>query len=93
MPFIFLSGLGLILLIVYVIQLAFLTYNILKFKKPAYYILYFPMMKILMFILLTYVKPQVTEIVLSWSSKWRQYTDEAYEELRKEVRKSIDPQH
>jgi cellulose synthase/poly-beta-1,6-N-acetylglucosamine synthase-like glycosyltransferase len=92
-PFIFLSGLGLILLIVYVIQLAFLTYNILKFRKPGYYILYFPMMKILMFILLTYVKPQVTEIVLSWSSKWSEYTDEAYEELRKEVRKSIDPQH
>ena len=91
--FILLSSLALILLIFYVIQFAFLSYNIFKFKKPAYYILYFPMMKILMFILLTYVKPQVTEAVLAWSSKWSENTDEAYEELRKEVRKSIDPQH
>jgi cellulose synthase/poly-beta-1,6-N-acetylglucosamine synthase-like glycosyltransferase len=92
-PFLFLFQLASILFIFYMIQLALLSYNIIKFKKPAYYILYFPMMKILMLIFLTYIKPQVTEVVLSWSSKWNKNTTEAYEELRKEVRKSIDPQH
>jgi cellulose synthase/poly-beta-1,6-N-acetylglucosamine synthase-like glycosyltransferase len=92
-PFIFMAKLALLLLIMYAIQVAFLSYNVLKFKKPAYYILYFPLMKVLMFIFLVYIKPQITEAVLSWSSKWKGYTAEAYQELRKEVRRVIDPQH
>jgi cellulose synthase/poly-beta-1,6-N-acetylglucosamine synthase-like glycosyltransferase len=92
-PFIFLAKLALLMVIMYLIQVAFISSNILRFGKPAYYILYFPLMKILMFIFLTYIKPQVTEAVLSWSSKWKGYTTEAYQELRKEVRRAIDPQH
>ena len=39
-----------------------------------------------------YIRPQVMEILLAWSSKWKEYSVEAFEDLRKEVKTSVDPE-
>jgi cellulose synthase/poly-beta-1,6-N-acetylglucosamine synthase-like glycosyltransferase len=89
-PFVMLSQMAVILLIIYGVQALMISYNLAKFKRLAY-IRYFPLMRILMLIIIMYVKPQITEAVLAWSSKWPEYNYEAYKDLKRTVRKSIDP--
>ena len=38
-----------------------------------------------------YIRQQVMEVVLHWSTRWKKYSNEAFKDLRKEVNKSIDP--
>jgi hypothetical protein len=33
------------------------------------------------------------EVALYWSSKWEKYSDDAYLDLRKEIKKGVDPLH
>jgi hypothetical protein len=42
-------------------------------------------------ILSMWVKILATEAVLSWSSKWPTYSDEAFKDLRKYMHRNIDP--
>ena len=44
-------------------------------------------------ILSMWVKILATEAVLSWSSKWSKYNDEAFRDLRKYMRRNIDPNY
>jgi cellulose synthase/poly-beta-1,6-N-acetylglucosamine synthase-like glycosyltransferase len=91
-PFVFLSKLAIIQLLVYIIQASLISYNLIKFKRFGY-IKYFPLMKILMFFLMVLIKPQVTEALLAWSCKWNRYSNDAFKDLRKEVRRSVDPKY
>jgi cellulose synthase/poly-beta-1,6-N-acetylglucosamine synthase-like glycosyltransferase len=51
---------------------------------------YYPVMRFLNVILSIWVKILATEAVLSWSSKWSKYNDEAFSDLRKYVHRNID---
>ena len=52
---------------------------------------YYPFMRFLNMILSMWVKILATEAVLSWSSKWPRYSDEAFKDLRKYMHRNIDP--
>jgi cellulose synthase/poly-beta-1,6-N-acetylglucosamine synthase-like glycosyltransferase len=52
---------------------------------------YYPLMRVLNIILSMWVKIVATEAVLSWSSKWPKYSDEAFRDLRKYMHRNIDP--
>jgi cellulose synthase/poly-beta-1,6-N-acetylglucosamine synthase-like glycosyltransferase len=76
--------------IIYGVELIVLTYYLHKYKK-LYYIKCFPVLRLVSFILSTLIKPQTMEILLSWSCRWKQYSKESFEDLRKEVKRSVDP--
>jgi hypothetical protein len=40
-----------------------------------------------------WVKILATDAVLSWSSKWSRYSDEAFWDLRKYMHRNIDPNY
>ena len=52
---------------------------------------YFPVVRFLVLVTNWIVKPQAVEVLLTWSARWKQYNDESFRDLRKEVHKSIDP--
>jgi hypothetical protein len=52
---------------------------------------YYPLIHLMNFILNSVVKPQVIDVMLSWSSKWKQDNDESFKDLRRVVSKSVDP--
>jgi hypothetical protein len=54
---------------------------------------YYPFMRFLNMILSMWVKVLATEAVLSWSSKWPRYSDEAFKDLRKYMHRNIDPNY
>jgi cellulose synthase/poly-beta-1,6-N-acetylglucosamine synthase-like glycosyltransferase len=54
---------------------------------------YYPFMRFLNMILSMWVKILALEAVLSWSSKWPRYNDEAFRDLRKYMHKNIDPNY
>jgi len=54
---------------------------------------YFPVLRLISLILTLLVKPQVTEVLLSWSSRWKDYNTESFKDLRKEVNTSVDPMY
>lgn len=52
---------------------------------------YYPFIRLLNFILNAVVKPQVIDVMLFWSSKWKEYNNESFRDLRKVVNRSVDP--
>lgn len=54
---------------------------------------YYPVMRFLNIILSMWVKITATEAVLSWSSKWSKYNDEAFRDLRNYMHQNIDPNY
>jgi cellulose synthase/poly-beta-1,6-N-acetylglucosamine synthase-like glycosyltransferase len=54
---------------------------------------YYPVMRVLNLAISMWVKILATEAILSWSSKWSEYTDEAFRDLRKYMRRNIDPNY
>ena len=76
--------------IIYVVEIIILTYYLHKHNKINY-IKCFPVVRLLGFILSALVKPQALEVLLSWSCKWKQYNEDAFKALRKEVKTSLDP--
>lgn len=79
------------------LQMAFFTVEIVLFgyflnkHGRLRYLIYFPVRWIISSILALGTRPQVMEILLAWSSKWKKYTPESFEDLRKMVRTDIDP--
>jgi cellulose synthase/poly-beta-1,6-N-acetylglucosamine synthase-like glycosyltransferase len=55
------------------------------------HLVYFPIMRLIGLILPLWVKLQSMEVLLYWSTKWKDYTDESFKDLRQEVKRSIDP--
>ena len=76
--------------IIMLVQIAVIAYNLPRFKKLGH-IKYYPMLRVMSFVLSTIVRPQALEILLSWSSKHKEYNENAYDELSMEMKKSVDP--
>ena len=89
-PFHLLIKLIAIQLVITVILLIIYAHRLDKVNKVSD-IWYFPFIRLINMILNLVVKPQVAEILLSWSSKWKDYNDKSFQALRKEVNRSIDP--
>jgi cellulose synthase/poly-beta-1,6-N-acetylglucosamine synthase-like glycosyltransferase len=54
---------------------------------------YYPLMRFLNMVLSMWIKILATEAILRWSSKWSEYNDEAFRDLRKYVNQNIDPNY
>jgi cellulose synthase/poly-beta-1,6-N-acetylglucosamine synthase-like glycosyltransferase len=76
--------------IFYLTQITIMTYYLHKYDKISY-IKCFPVIRLFGFILSALIKPQALEVLLSWSCKWKEYNNESFKALRKEVRASLDP--
>ena len=76
--------------IFYLTQITIMTYYLHKYNKISY-IKCFPVIRLFGFILSALIKPQALEVLLSWSCKWKEYNNESFKALRKEVRASLDP--
>jgi cellulose synthase/poly-beta-1,6-N-acetylglucosamine synthase-like glycosyltransferase len=73
------------------IQIIMFVYFLRKANRVSN-IIYFPLSRFLSILFSIYIRPQVMEVLLAWSSKWKEYSVEAFEDLRKEVKKSVDPE-
>jgi cellulose synthase/poly-beta-1,6-N-acetylglucosamine synthase-like glycosyltransferase len=73
-----------------VIQLALYGYRLRKVEKLKD-LKYYPFLRLVNFILNAVVKPQVVDVMLYWTSRWKGYSDESFRDLRKIVNRSIDP--
>jgi cellulose synthase/poly-beta-1,6-N-acetylglucosamine synthase-like glycosyltransferase len=84
--FIKLMGIHMVITASHVLLYAFALKKINRLSDIKYY----PIMRFLNIILSMWVKMLATETVLSWSSKWSRYSDEAFKDLRKNMHKNID---
>lgn len=89
-PFYIIAKLAAVQLIIILIQILIYGYALNKVGKVQR-LLYFPFIRLVNMILNLIVKPQVAEILLYWSTKWKGYDDESFKSLRKEVNRSVDP--
>jgi hypothetical protein len=87
---ILLSKLIAIQISIVVIQLVLYGYRLKKVGKLED-IKYYPFLRLVNFILNAIVKPQVIDVMLHWSSRWKGYSDESFRDLRKVGNRSIDP--
>jgi cellulose synthase/poly-beta-1,6-N-acetylglucosamine synthase-like glycosyltransferase len=87
---ILLAKLATIQLAIIVIKLVLFGYGLNKVRKLGD-IKYYPFIHLMNFMLNAVVKPQVIDVMLFWSSRWKQYTDESFKDLRRVVSKSVDP--
>jgi cellulose synthase/poly-beta-1,6-N-acetylglucosamine synthase-like glycosyltransferase len=87
---ILLAKLVAIQLAIIVTKLVLFGYGLNKVRKLGD-IKYYPFIHLMNFMLNTIVKPQVVDVMLSWSSRWKQYNDESFKDLRRVVSKSVDP--
>lgn len=87
---ILLSKLIAIQISIVVIQLVLYGYSLKKVGKLKD-IKYYPFLRLVNFILNAIVKPQVIDVMLFWSSRWKEYSNESFRDLRKIVNRSIDP--
>jgi len=72
------------------VQLVLYAYQLRK-VKALYSLKYYPAIRLVNWILNLIVKTHVMDVVLSWSSNWKDYTTESFKDLRKTVNTSIDP--
>jgi hypothetical protein len=72
------------------VQLVLYAYQLRK-VKALYCLKYYPAIRLVNWILNLIVKTHVMDVVLSWSSNWKDYTTESFKDLRKTVNTSIDP--
>ena len=75
-------------LLVFGLQYLLYIYFLFKFKK-LYAVKYIPFMRLYYLILSVFFKPEAMEILLVWSSKWKQHTKESNDALRKTIQKGI----
>jgi biofilm PGA synthesis N-glycosyltransferase PgaC len=87
---ILLAKLAAIQLAIIVIKLVLFGYGLNKVRKLGD-IKYYPFIHLMNFMLNAVVKPQVVDVMLFWSSRWKQYNDESFKDLRRVVSKSVDP--
>jgi cellulose synthase/poly-beta-1,6-N-acetylglucosamine synthase-like glycosyltransferase len=73
-------------------QVFLYAYALKKLNRLAD-IKYYPVMRFLNLIVSMWVKITATEAILSWSSKYSKYNDDAFRDLRKYVRRNIDPNY
>ncbi|MFL6309394.1 MAG: glycosyltransferase [Nitrososphaera sp.] len=84
-----LTGIHLLVTLAQVVLYGYALKKLNRFGDIKYY----PLMRFLNMILSMWVKILATEAVLSWSSKWSKYSDEAFMDLRKYMHRNIDPNY
>jgi cellulose synthase/poly-beta-1,6-N-acetylglucosamine synthase-like glycosyltransferase len=72
------------------IKLVLFGYGLNKVRKLGD-IKYYPFIHLINLILNAVVKPQVIDVMLYWSSRWKEYSSESFKDLRRVVNKSVDP--
>lgn len=75
-------------LVVFGLQYILYIYFLFRFKK-LYCIKYIPLMRLYVLVLTVFFKPEAMEILLFWSSKWKQHTKESNDALKKIIKKPI----
>jgi cellulose synthase/poly-beta-1,6-N-acetylglucosamine synthase-like glycosyltransferase len=87
--FIKLTGIHIIIAASQVLLYAYALKKLNRLGDIKYYLL----MRFLNIIISMWVKILATEAILSWSSKWSKYNDEAFRDLRRYMRRNIDPNY
>jgi cellulose synthase/poly-beta-1,6-N-acetylglucosamine synthase-like glycosyltransferase len=72
------------------LQLVLLAYR-LRFVNQVSALMYYPVMPLAHMIISYVVRPLVINVMLSWSTRWKEYSTESFKDLRKTVNSSIDP--
>ena len=75
--------------IFYSLSIAMYVYYLSRYRRLAD-LKYYPLVRIFGWIVKMLAKPVAMEVLLHWSSKWKDYNHDSFEDLRKEV-KSVDP--
>ena len=73
----------------YGLSLTMYIYYLHKYRRIGH-LKYYPIVRLYGIIVRMLVKPVAMEVLLHWSSKWKDYNHESFEDLRKEV-KRVDP--
>ena len=84
--------LAVVIVIIDMLQWAMFVYYLNKYKMLKY-LKYYPVLRVVGIILTMLVRPLAVEALLHWSSKWNEYNNESFEDLRNEVRKNSDPRY
>jgi cellulose synthase/poly-beta-1,6-N-acetylglucosamine synthase-like glycosyltransferase len=79
--------------VILVLALIMLLYYLRKYMLGISIIKYFPVVWLYSIINAMIVIITAMEVALYWSSKWKKYSDDAYLDLRKEIKKGVDPLH
>ena len=71
----------------FALHLVLYGYFLARFKK-LHYIKYLPFLRAFNLIQSLILRPEALEIILNWSSKWKEHTRESYNQLRKDMMKN-----
>jgi hypothetical protein len=89
-PLLFISKLVAIHVFLTTLLLVLLAYR-LRFVNQVSALMYYPVMRLTHMIISYVVRPLVINVMLSWSTRWKEYSTESFKDLRKVVNRSIDP--
>jgi cellulose synthase/poly-beta-1,6-N-acetylglucosamine synthase-like glycosyltransferase len=89
-PLLLISKLVAIHVFLTTLQLVLLAYR-LRFVNQVSALKYYPVMRLMHMIISLGVRPLVISVMLSWSTRWKEYSTESFKDLRKTVNSSIDP--
>ena len=54
-------------------------------------LIYWPIMRLMFMIITLIVRPLIVNVLLSWSSRWKEYNTQSFKDLRRVVNRSVDP--
>ena len=63
----------------------------LRAVKQVSVLIYWPIMRLMYMIITLIVRPLVINVLLSWSTRWKEYNTQSFKDLRRVVNRSIDP--
>jgi hypothetical protein len=89
-PLLLISKLVAIHVFLTTLQLVLLAYR-LRFVNQVSALKYDPVMRLMHMIISYVVRLLVINVLLSWSTRWKEYSTESFKDLRKVVNRSIDP--
>jgi cellulose synthase/poly-beta-1,6-N-acetylglucosamine synthase-like glycosyltransferase len=89
-PLLLISKLVAIHVFLTTLQLVLLAYRLRSVNQVSA-LKYYPVMRLAHMIISFGVRPLVINVLLSWSTRWKEYSTESFKDLRKTVNISIDP--
>jgi cellulose synthase/poly-beta-1,6-N-acetylglucosamine synthase-like glycosyltransferase len=72
------------------LQLGLFAYR-LRVVNQVSVLIYWPIWRLMQMMITLIIRPLVINVLLSWSSRWKEYNTESFKDLRKVVNRSIDP--
>ena len=72
------------------LQLGLFGYR-LRAVKQVSVLIYWPIMRLMHMMITLIVRPLVINVLLSWSTRWKEYNTQSFKDLRRVVNRSIDP--